>query len=57
MTNDRGENESILRYAHFILEDFQINGSLKPEKRYGGIYAVALYQSDLEIRGSFSPLD
>lgn len=54
--NANGENEKILRYAHFLPEDLEITGSVKPEKRYRGIYVVPLYQADLEIRGSFAPL-
>ncbi|TGN00427.1 cell envelope integrity protein CreD [Leptospira yasudae] len=55
--NERGESERILRYAHFLPEDLQITGTVKPEKRYRGIYIVPLYQAELKISGSFSALD
>ncbi|TGM09632.1 cell envelope integrity protein CreD, partial [Leptospira barantonii] len=55
--NDRGEIESILRYAHFLPEELQITGTVKPEKRYRGIYVVPLYQGELILQGRFGALD
>ncbi|MGJ4754082.1 cell envelope integrity protein CreD [Leptospira kmetyi] len=57
VNNERGERESVLRYAHFLPEELQITGSVKPEKRYRGIYVVPLYQGELTIHGSFGALD
>lgn len=57
LRNDRGELESILRYAHFLPEELQITGTVKPEKRYRGIYVVPLYSGELNIQGSFGALE
>lgn len=40
-------------YAHFLPEDLNINGEVIPEKRYRGIYEVIVYNSKLNINGSF----
>ena len=39
---------------HLLPEELNISGALKPEIRYRGIYKVIVYQSDLDIKGSFS---
>ncbi len=52
--NDKGELESVTRYAHFLPDELNITGSVTPEKRYRGIYVVVLYNSKLHITGKFS---
>lgn len=53
-TDDKGKVYTTTRYAHFLPDDLNINGTLTPEKRYRGIYVVVLYNSVLQIKGSFS---
>lgn len=53
-TDDKGKTWVSTRYAHFLPDDLNINGTLTPEKRYRGIYVVVLYNSVLQIKGSFS---
>ena len=39
---------------HILPDDLTVNGVLMPEIRYRGIYETVVYDSDLEISGSFS---
>lgn len=39
---------------HILPDDLKVNGVLMPEIRYRGIYETVVYDSDLEISGSFS---
>jgi len=39
---------------HILPDDLKVNGVLMPEIRYRGIYETVVYNSDLEISGSFS---
>ncbi|MRR20699.1 cell envelope integrity protein CreD [bacterium] len=39
---------------HILPDDLRVKGVLKPEIRYRGIYESVVYDSDLEITGSFS---
>ncbi len=50
----KGNSETIIRYAHFLPEQININGILSPEKRYRGIYVVVLYNSKLHVTGKFN---
>ena len=45
------------KWIHFMPENLEINGEIIPEKRYRGIYEVAVYESDLNIKGNFDPLN
>jgi len=47
----------VIEYAHFLPEQLSINAELFPEVRYRGIYEVILYNSKLQLRGNFAPLD
>jgi inner membrane protein len=39
---------------HILPDDLKVNGTLAPEIRYRGIYETVVYDSDLEIKGSFN---
>ena len=39
---------------HILPDDLKVNGVLMPEIRYRGIYETVVYDSELEISGSFS---
>ncbi|MFN5183987.1 MAG: cell envelope integrity protein CreD [Bacteroidota bacterium] len=41
-------------YAHFLPEMLDIQGEIKPEIRYRGIYEVIVYNARLNLKGSFS---
>lgn len=46
-----------IRYAHFLPENLNIEGSITPEVRYRGIYKVIVYNSKLSISGNFPSID
>src|SRR6056297_834524 len=52
----RDDPDPIKRYAHFLPEKLNVNGSIAPELRYRGIYEAVLYNSRLSVSGNFSPL-
>lgn len=43
--------------AHFLPEELDISGNILPEIRYRGIYKVIAYNSKLNFKGKFIPLD
>jgi inner membrane protein len=47
----------VTKYAHFLPEKLKVNGRLFPEKLYRGIYDVIVYNSNLNLKGKFSPPD
>jgi inner membrane protein len=51
--NDSGK----VNNAVFLPEKLNVNGQLLPEIRHRGIYEVALYNSQMQISGSFPTLD
>ena len=51
---DDGKTETSIEYAHFLPDSLFINGELKPEKRYRGIYVVVLYSSKIQVNGNFA---
>jgi inner membrane protein len=55
--NDTKTEEVVTKYAHFLPEKLTIAGDVQTEKRKRGIYTVVLYNSKLQISGSFDKLD
>lgn len=47
----------IKEWAHFLPNKLDINGEIKPEKRYRGIYEVVVYESKLKIKGNFDNIN
>lgn len=39
---------------HLLPDELKVNGVLEPEMRYRGIYETVVYDSDMEISGSFT---
>lgn len=39
---------------HILPDELKVNGVLEPEMRYRGIYEAVVYDSDMEISGSFT---
>ncbi|MDZ7268694.1 MAG: cell envelope integrity protein CreD [candidate division KSB1 bacterium] len=48
---------TVVEQAHFLPDFLQVSGELTPEIRHRGIYDVVLYQSDLQVTGTFPAPD
>ena len=55
--NKEEESSTVRSYAHFLPESLTVTGSIAPELRYRGIYEAVLYNSRLNLSGSFSDLE
>lgn len=44
-------------YLHILPSELNISGSIKPEKRYRGIYEIVVYNSNLQLTGAFNNFD
>jgi inner membrane protein len=44
-------------YIYILPTDLKIKGNLNPEKRHRGIYEIVVYNSNLDIEGSFEEID
>ena len=52
--DDKGNPQTpVTAYAHFLPDDLQFDGEVRPEQRNRGIFVVMLYNTRLTIRGSF----
>jgi inner membrane protein len=51
------KGQETIAYAYFLPERLIINGTLLPEIRKRGIYEVAVYNSKMNMKGAFAPLD
>ncbi|MCK4738914.1 MAG: cell envelope integrity protein CreD [Deltaproteobacteria bacterium] len=49
-----GKSRYNVKYMHFLPDELNINGELFPEKRYRGIYEVILYNSKIDVAGTFA---
>lgn len=47
----------IIRYAHFLPDSLNIQGTLFPEMRYRGIYQIVVYNSKVHLTGSFNSIN
>ena len=45
------EEKSVTKILHILPENLEINGNIKPEIRYRGIYQAVVYDSEIEING------
>lgn len=41
-------------WLHFLPEKLNVKGTIKPEKRYRGIYEIVVYESMLKLEGNFT---
>lgn len=55
--NNNGNIVKITHYAHFLPDVLNIESDLKSERRYRGIYELAVYNAKIKITGMFSPPD
>ncbi len=46
----------VKEYIHFLPSELSVNGDVNPERRYRGIYEIVVYNSALNISGSFNNL-
>jgi len=46
-----------IQYASFLPEDLQIKGTILPEERKRGIYKVVVYNTNMDVTGTFSKPD
>lgn len=49
-----GDGQYVTTTMHILPDDLNITGRLMPEKRYRGIYETVVYDSDIQMTGSFS---
>ncbi len=49
-----GDGKYVTTTLHILPDDLKINGKLIPEIRYRGIYETVVYDSDIQMTGSFS---
>jgi inner membrane protein len=47
----------IKEYMHVLPSKLIISGMINPEKRYRGIYEIVVYNSRIELSGTFNPID
>ncbi len=52
-----GKIVQLKEYIHILPSQLNISGNINPEKRYRGIYEIVVYNSKLNIKGSFNKLD
>lgn len=58
--SENGNKEKIVQtieYYHFLPSELNVNGDIKPEKRYRGIYEVIVYNSNIILKGKFKNLN
>ena len=48
------DGKYITATMHILPDELKVNGHLKPEKRYRGIYETVVYDSDIAMAGNFS---
>lgn len=57
LANEQTKVVQMTDYLHIMPKNLTINGKIIPNERKRGIYEVVVYESDLEITGSFSKMD
>ena len=56
-TKNDGTRDHDIRYVHFLPKSLNVEGELKPEIRYRGIYKAVLYNAKLVAHGRFERPD
>ncbi len=56
-TDNNNKLVYIKKYAHFLPEDVLVTGNINPSVRHRGIYDIIVYNSELNISGSFNAPD
>ncbi len=47
----------VIKYIYILPDKLAINGEINPEKRHRGIYEIVVYNSKLNLQGSFDKLN
>lgn len=47
----------VKKYAYYLPDQLKINGNIQPQIRHRSIYDVILYNADIDLEGSFLPID
>ncbi len=47
----------VIKHIYILPDKLAINGEINPEKRYRGIYEIVVYNSKLNLQGSFDKLN
>ena len=55
--DEKGQIVVLKQYAHFLPENLEITGQLKPQQRNRGIYIVVLYNAQITLSGQFKAPD
>lgn len=55
--NENKRKVETIEHAHFFPDSLSFSGIVKPDKRYRGIYVIVLYNTQLQIKASFSQLN
>lgn len=55
-TDDKGNKISTRKDAYFMPDKLDIRSTILTEKRHRGIYEVAVYKSEINLAGNFTPL-
>lgn len=53
---DPAKQTRVKHFAYFLPDDLQVNASVVPQEKHRGIYKVMLYNSRIQLAGSFSNL-
>ncbi len=48
-----GKSSYNIQYMHFLPKDLKISGNIDPKKKHRGIYEAVLYNTKLNVKGSF----
>lgn len=55
--NKDGKTEVFEKYVYFLPDQLSINGKLQPEIRHRSIFTIAVYKTDINIKGNFNALN
>jgi len=55
--NDKGKIVEIIEFFHCLPDSLGIEGVIRPERRYRGIYDVVVYNTELKLKGFFGAID
>ena len=56
-TDSSEKTVQIKEYIHILPTQLNITGNINPEKRYRGIYEIVVYNSRIDISGTFNKID
>lgn len=53
----RSETSEIIKYAYIFPNELNIDSNINPDEKIRGIYKTAVYQSSIDMTGTFNKLD